>query len=69
MTSPLYSFISLIKSIIGSLTAYSELLLFRFNTSKELLDFNKKVLENFGYDMKKLIPAFKNNIISPGSEF
>jgi len=26
-------------------------------------------LKNFGHDLSKLIPSFKDNVISPGSEF
>ena len=42
---------------------------FRFNTYDDSLWFNEKVLENFGYDLDKLIKSHKDNTISPGSEF
>lgn len=67
--SPPRSFMSMIKLIIASLTLKPELLLFKFDISRELLEFNQKILENFDFDMEKLILSFKNNIISPGSEF
>ena len=58
--SPSRSFMSIIKSIIDSPTVRPEQLLFQFNISKESLAFNQKVLENFHYNMEKLIPAFTN---------
>jgi len=67
--SPPSSFMSLIQSIITSPSIRPEPSPFKFDTSEESLAFNKKVLENFDFDMECLIPAFKNNIISPGSEF
>ena len=42
---------------------------FRFDTSEASLQFNKKVLENFGFDLGNLISSSEGNIISPGSEF
>ena len=42
---------------------------FRFNTCDNSLRLNEKVLENFRYDLDKLITSHKDNIISLGSEF
>lgn len=68
VTSPPSSFISMIKLIIGSLSVRPELPPFRFDTSEQSLEFNRKLLKNFDHDLEKLIPAYKNNVISPGSD-
>ena len=67
--STLSSFMSLIKSVITSPLTRPKLLPFKFNTSKESLALNKKALENFAFNMERLTPAFKNNFITPRSEF
>ena len=42
---------------------------FKFNASKEFLEFRRKVLEYFDHKIEKWIPFFQNNVISLGSEF
>ena len=54
---PPHSFLEIIRLIISFRPVRLELLLFRFNTCEESLQFNKKVLENFGYDLDKLITS------------
>ena len=69
VASPPRSFMSLVKAIIRAPTIRPEPPPFKFDTNEASLEFNRKVLETFDFDLEKLIPAFKNNVISPGSEF
>ena len=58
----------MIMSIMSSPSIRRKPPRFKFDTSQSSLEFNKKVLETFDYDLEKLIPSFKNNVISPGSK-
>ena len=69
LASPPRSFLSLIRSIIDSPSPKPNPPPFKFDTNEESLQFNSKVLSNFRHDLSKLIPSFKNNTISLGSEF
>ena len=67
--SPPRSFVEIIRSIIPFRPVRLDPLSFRFDACKDSLKSNERALENFGYDLDKVIAGQRNKIISPGSEF
>ena len=60
---------TLIESIIDFPKLKPDPLPFKLDNSRESLDFNKKSVKKINLDLDKLIPSFKNNLISLGIDF
>lgn len=67
--SPPRSFLSLIRSIIAFEPPRPSSPPFRYETNVDALVHNDELLASFDYDIDLLIDEYKDNTISPGSEF